>query len=215
MLRLRRTILVAAAVIGLAAATTGPADAGVIGRSYTADATTTVKKLGQVVVFPTTTYTTHITVVFGQQPTLTGTLVLPPATTTLKLGSLGLVDITMSAADPSPVTGTIDFEGTLWHVSADQTFNVRIDKISPHGVPWINLVGSTCHTDPTTAHLTGTIDWSKIGQSGGPGDYTMAGTYPIPSFKGCGVLNNPLLTTLVSGPGNPISLHLTKPVVIS
>ena len=214
-MRKRTSALVAGAALVLAGATMSPAHAGVIGRSYTADATTTVKKIGQKVVFPTTTFTTHITVVYNQQPTLTGTLQLPAATTTLSLGSLGLVDITMRAADPTPVNGTITFSGTQWQIAADQGFTVAIDKISPHGIPWINLVPSTCRTAATTAHLTGTIDWAKIGQPGGPGDYTMSGAYTIPSFKGCGLLVNPVLNTLVSGPSNPINLHLTKPVVIS
>lgn len=173
--------------------------------SWAANATTTVKKLGQRVDFPTTSFTGTI------QPlerTLAGPLVLPPAKTSVKLGDLDLVRITMEAADPSPVSATIDVDDTLWTVHAQQTFAIKIRRLSgPANL--VNLVKPGCGTAPTTADLTGTVDFAKVGQPGGPGDYTMSGSYTIPEFTGCGPVMSSLLTSLVSGPGNPLSVHFT------
>lgn len=178
--------------------------------TWKADATTTVKKLNQVVPFPQTTFTATVTSGTATNPaTLVGTLVLPPTKTKLKLGTLDLVTITMEVAEPTQVTGTIAVDGPVWTVDAQQSFRVRITKISPSGSPWINLVRPGCQTSVTTAHLTGTIDFTKAGSPGGPGDYVMAGSYPIPRFSGCGLLVNPVLNSLVAGPGNPLSVHFT------
>lgn len=178
--------------------------------SWKADATTTVKKLRQVVPFPQTTFTATITSGTATTPaTLAGDLVLPPTKTKLRLGTLDLVTITMEVAEPTQVTGTIAVDGPVWTVAAEQSFRVRITKIAPSGTPWVNLVRPGCQTSVTTAQLTGTIDFTKAGSPGGPGDYVMAGSYPIPRFSGCGILINPVLNSLVAGPGNPLSVHFT------
>jgi hypothetical protein len=55
----------------------------------------------------------------------------------------------------------------------------------------------------TTANLTGDIDLT-----GSSLDTTLDGTYAIPAFTGCGNIVGPVLNTLVSGPGNTLSVDL-------
>lgn len=204
-----RVAAVAAALSGMTAATlavgAAPAEAKPFQLTWSADATTTVAKLDQQVTFPATTFTGTVK---PQKKRLTGPLVLPPATTSVRLGSLDLVHITMEVADPSPVKASIEVDGTVWTVTAKQSFSIRITKLTGPA-KLVNLVKDGCGTARTTAALTGTVDFAKVGEPGGPGDYTMSGSYPIPDFSGCGALMNPLLTQLVSGPGNPLSVHFT------
>jgi hypothetical protein len=173
--------------------------------TWNAAATTTATKLGQQIAFPATTFTAKIR---PRKRTLSGPLVLPPATTSVKLGKLDLVKITMQVAEPSKVTGRIKVDGPVWTIGAKQSYRVLITKVSgPAGL--VNLVKPGCGTARTTATLTGKVDFTKIGQPGGPGDYTMGGSYPIPKFTGCGLVMDGLLSSLVSGPGNPLSVHFT------
>ncbi|MEP9361482.1 hypothetical protein ABLE68_00860 [Nocardioides sp. CN2-186] len=174
--------------------------------TWNADATTTVKKLGTEIAFPTTQFTGTIKPLKRK---LSGPLTLPAAKTAAGLGDLDLVHITMEVADPSPVRGSIDVDDTLWTITAKQSFAVHITKVFGLG-DLINLVKPGCGTARTTATLRGTVDFAKAGQPGGPDDYTMSGTYPIPEFTGCGALMDSLLTSLVSGPDNPLSVHFTS-----
>jgi hypothetical protein len=173
--------------------------------TWKAEATSTVAKLDQDVTFPATSFTGTI---LPLERTLSGPLVLPPAKTSLKLGDLDLVKITMEAADASPVDATIQVDDTLWTVQATQTFSIKIRRLTGPA-DLVNLVKPGCGTAPTTASLSGTVDFAKFGQPGGPGDYTMSGSYAIPEFTGCGALMDSLLTDLVSGPGNALSVHFT------
>jgi hypothetical protein len=174
--------------------------------TWNAAATTTATKLGQQIDFPATTFTAKIR---PKKRTLSGPLVLPPATTSIKLGQLDLVKITMQVAEPSKVTGKINVDGTVWTIDAQQSYRVLITKVTgPAGL--VNLVKPGCGTARTTAALSGTVDFAKVGAPGGPGDYTMSGSYPIPEFSGCGLLMDGLLSSLVSGPDNPLSVHFTS-----
>ncbi|MBZ5736623.1 hypothetical protein [Nocardioides mangrovi] len=216
-----RAALTALALSGIMTTTlaTAPADAVPVARAahqaqkakpfsltWNADATTTVKKLGTEVAFPTTQFTGTIKPLKRK---LSGPLALPPAKTAAGLGDLDLVHITMEVADASPVKGTIDVDDTVWSITAKQSFAIHITKVSGVG-DLINLVKDGCGTARTTATLSGTVDFAKIGQPGGPGDYTMAGAYSIPEFTGCGALMDSVLTSLVSGPDNPLSVHFTE-----
>jgi hypothetical protein len=189
--------------------TSSPASAEPISMTWNADATTTVKKLGQRIVFPRTTFAATVTP-STSSGTITGRLDLPAAVSTTRLGSLVLATMTLKTADASPVAGTAIFDGPVWHVTARQSFRIKLLRISPLGLPWINLVGPYCQTGMTTATLTGDIDFTKLGQPGGPTDYNMSGNYTIPSFSGCGWLLTPALNALVSGPGNPLNVHFTS-----
>jgi hypothetical protein len=174
--------------------------------TWNAAATTTATKLGQQIDFPATTFTATIR---PKKRTLSGPLVLPPATTAIKLGQLDLVKITMQVAEPSQVTGKIKVDGPVWTIDAQQSYRVLITKVTgPAGL--VNLVKPGCGTARTTATLSGTVDFAKVGAPGGPGDYTMSGSYPIPEFTGCGLLMDGLLSSLVAGPGNPLSVHFTS-----
>lgn len=174
--------------------------------TWNADATTTVKKLGNQITFPTTQFTGKIKPAKNK---ITGPLTLPPAKTKVGLGKLDLVHITMEVADASKVKGDIAVDGSVWTINATQSFVIHITKVSGVG-ELINLVKPGCTTARTTATLSGTVDFAKGNQPGGPGDYTMSGSYAIPEFSDCGALMTPLLTQLVSGPDNPLSVHFTS-----
>jgi hypothetical protein len=201
----------AALAAGLATALAAPAHAAPpppFTLGYHAAATTTVKKLGQEVDFPATTFEPTVTLREGAPSTVEGPLALPAADTSLRLGSLKLVTITLQTDQASPVYGVVTIDGPVWTISSQQTFSVHITKIAPFGVKHVNLVGRNCRTAPTTASLVGTLDFSKVGRPGGPDNTVMSGSYAVPRFTGCGLVT-PMLNTLVSGPANPISVHLT------
>ena len=208
----RVAVATAMSAIGITAAVVTAPAAHADGFTITshAEVTSTIKKNAQVVTFPTTTSTATITPGTSTSPArISAVMDLPAATTTMKLGRLDLVRVTMRSESTAPTTGTIDVDGPVWTIHATQKFRVRITKISPIGLPWINLVRPGCQTAETSAALTGTLDFSKGNQAGGPGNYWLRGTYTIPSFTGCGLLNNPLLTAIVSGPGNTLAAHFT------
>src|SRR6478735_289662 len=127
--------------------------------TWDAAATTTATKLGQQIAFPATTFTAKIR---PRKRTLSGPLVLPPATTSVKLGQLDLVKITMQVAEPSKVTGRIKVDGPVWRINAKQSYRVLITKVTgPAGL--VNLVKPGCGTARTTANLSGQVDFTKIG----------------------------------------------------
>jgi outer membrane receptor protein involved in Fe transport len=207
-------VVVAAALSTLGLAATVAAAPAAHAASFTitsqAEVTSTIKRTGQKVTFPVTTSTATITPGTETTPaTISSTLDLQPATTSMRLGSLDLVTITLQSVATAPTTGTIDVDGPVWHVDATQPFRIRILKISPAGLPRVNLVRSGCQSGATSAALTGTIDFSEAGQPGGPGDYWLRGSYRIPAFSHCGLLLDGLLTSLVSGRGNSLDAHFT------
>ncbi|ORM27763.1 hypothetical protein [Williamsia sp. 1135] len=195
--------------VGLAVA--GPANAFDLPIDYTANTTTVLKKLNQKVTFPATGLTSVLSTEDFSTGTLTGELNLPTTTTDLKLGSLNLATVTLSIVDPSPVTGTVKFaeDFTTVALKAQQSFKVKINSIQPLGLDTgsanLNLLpaGAHCETSVTTADLAGTIDLSGTSL-----DTTLSGTYPIPAFTGCGNLVGPVLNSLVSGPGNTLTVAL-------
>ena len=126
------TAVAGAAALALTVVAAPAAQADSFDATWKADATTTVATLGQTVHFPTTTFTGTITPQTDTTPaTITGPLVLPQATSSVRLGSLELVTMTLQAADPTPVKGTIRVVGPVWHISAHQGFRVKVLRISP------------------------------------------------------------------------------------
>lgn len=201
--------MVTALAVGLAFA--GPANAFDLPIDYTANTSTVIKKLNQKLTFPATQLASVLSTEDLKTGTLTGELELPKTTTDLKLGPLNLATITLSIVDPSPVDGTVKFaeDFSSVAVNAHQSFKVKINSIEPLGIDTgsanLNLLAANanCVTSVTTANLTGTIDLS-----GKSLDTTLSGSYPIPAFTGCGNLVGPVLNSLVSGPGNTLTVAL-------
>lgn len=120
-------------------------------------------------------------------PIIPGKLSVPSvATATLQIEPLG------------PAKGSFD----SGKIDATQQFNVRIVKLAPALLGFINLVPNTCMTEtPATMKLSGKL-------SGLFDPATLKGSYTLPKFKGCGLLT-PLVSSLTSGGGNSVQVHLT------
>ena len=98
------------------------------------------------------------------------------------------------------LTGTVDL--TASKLTTTTRFTLQVVDVHQDQLPKINLVKPTCRTSaPSTLTLTNTTPVDLFQP------ITMVGTYTIPSFTGCGVLT-PLLSLLLSGPGNTMTLDL-------
>ncbi|EAP99519.1 hypothetical protein JNB_05085 [Janibacter sp. HTCC2649] len=158
--------------------------------NYNADVTSTIKKLNQTVNFPRGSAKTSINLSTRQ---ITGSVTLPPASTTMAIAGLPLVKVTQQVEQVGSVTGSL---GDASAITVTQRFNIRITRVEALGIP-INLVPSTCITStPVSAVLTG-----KLGGFYDP--YTLSGTYTIPKFKDCGI-NTLLLNLAIPGPDNTL-----------
>lgn len=120
-------------------------------------------------------------------PIIPGKLSVPSvATATLKIEPLG------------PAKGSFD----SGRISATQRFNVRVVKLAPAVLGFINLVPKTCMTEtPATMKLSGKL-------TGLFDPATLKGSYTLPKFQGCGLLT-PVISSLTSGPGNSVQVHLS------
>lgn len=190
----------------------GPASAAIpLDIDYTANTSTVIKKLNQTVTFGATDLTTNLLLENDlSSGTLSGELNLPKTSTKLMLGPLNLATITVSIVDPSEVTGTVGIDMDTFDLSlnAQQSFKIRIDSIQPLGISTgsanLNLLAkdANCVTSATTATLSGSANLNESL------DTVLSGTYAIPEFTGCGNVVGPVLNSLVSGPGNTLSVDL-------
>jgi hypothetical protein len=131
---------------------------------------------------------------------LSATLSLPPATGSFT--ELGIVPVTATAKfiNDGPTTGRINTDtGT---VSTKSKITLQLTKLSVAGIPV--AVGSSCETaNPVVVRLKSQKGFNVLG--GG----TMAGTYTIGDFQGCG-LATALINLTIPASGNTISLTLGK-----
>jgi hypothetical protein len=129
-----------------------------------------------------------------------GTLSLPPATASFTV--LGLPSVaTTTFNQVGPVTGSVNVQTGA--VVATAKVNIQITSLSEAGLPI--YVGPDCQTVvPATITVTSQPGWGVI--KGG----TLAGTYSIPLFNNCGLLDAlaPVINVIIPGPGNTISLNL-------
>jgi hypothetical protein len=149
------------------------------------------------VVVPTSVVRTQVDL---DAKTLTGSAALAPLTAKLNLAHLIGVTSTVRVAPTGPLTGTIDLAAS--RLTTTTTFTLEVTNVHLDAAPAINLVGPGCRTSkPTTLTLQNTspVDIFQ--------PITTRGTYTIPSFTHCGVLT-PLLTLLLSGPNNTMTLVL-------
>jgi hypothetical protein len=152
-------------------------------------ASTHLAKLNQTVSVPKGTFKGQVDLVTQK---LTGSISLPPASTTVKIAGVGLATATFKIAEVKPVTGTVSFS-TL-QAKATSVFDIRVTKVAPAVAPSLNLVGTSCKTStPVTVTMSGTASLTAAS--------TFKGTYTIPPLAGCGLLTT-VLNQLVPGPGN-------------
>jgi hypothetical protein len=174
--------------IGVAAPSAGAANP-TFPFDWSINASTHLQKLNQTVSVPKGTFKGRVDLVTKK---LTGTISLPPASTTLAVAGVGLATATFKIAQMKPVTGTVDFS-TL-QAKATSVFDIKVIKVAPALTPSVNLVGSSCKTStPVKVTMSGRANLT--------GSSTFKGTYTIPPLAGCGLLT-PVLNQLVPGPGN-------------
>lgn len=111
----------------------------------------------------------------------------------------GVATATMKIVPIAPAKGTL----AAGNVDITQDFNIQVTRLTPAGFSWLNLVPSTCKTStPVSMKLTGAFSVT---------DTKLTGDYTIPSFKGCGLLLTPIITSLTSGSGNTVNASFTLP----
>jgi len=194
---LRRYAVAALLVVGVlgfaSPAQAAPIDVNfnnVTGSTFLAKPKTTVE-------VPKSSITTKVDLDAG---TLTGQVNIPNLTAHLNLLSLLNVTSIVKIVPVGDLTGTIDLGASK--LSTTTRFTLQILDVHLNATPQINLVSSTCRTiTPTTLTLTNTTPVDIFNGT------TVTGSYTIPPFTRCGLLT-PLLTLLLSGPGNTMTLVL-------
>ncbi len=185
------SIVLVLGVSGSAIAVSSTAGADPFRFTATVKAQTTLAKLQQTVVIPPGKFHGAITSGNNNVGHLTGTLKLPPATTTLKITGIGLATVTVSLVPTKKVVGTLNPSTFL--LVATSRFNIHVNSVKPLGLP-VNVVGNNCVTStPVKLTFSGTI--SPL--SGG----SVSGTYTIPRLANCGAVTA-VLNAAVAGPGN-------------
>jgi hypothetical protein len=185
------TFLMAFSILGAAGA---PASAaGGIPFNYWVDATTTLKKLNQTVTVPRGTFVGSIdTATFD----LTGSITLPAAKAPVKVAGLPLATATFKMTEVKPVTGHLDLNTLI--VTATSVINIQIVKVTPIGLPFVNLVGNYCKTSkPVSVTMSGSYSGNVF-----------RGTYTIPPLQNCGAATA-ALNLVVPGPGNTFTAVVT------
>jgi hypothetical protein len=198
---LRRTLMLATtALLGAAAAVAvaAPAQAAPIPINFNnVTGTTHLAKPNVDVDVPTSSVQTQVDL---ETNTVTGTANLANLTAKLNLANLIGVTSTVKIVPVGGLTGTIDLGASK--LSTTTRFTLQVVDVHLDVAPRINLVKSNCRTvraSTLTLNNTTPVDLFQ--------PITMVGTYTIPPFTGCGILT-PLLSLLLSGPNNTMTLNL-------
>jgi hypothetical protein len=90
------------------------------------------------------------------------------------------------------VVGHVNFANL--QTAATSVFNIRVVKVSPVGLPAVNLVGDSCRTSrPVRVRMTGPASLTEPSR--------FRGTYTIPPLENCGA-STTVLNQMFPGPGN-------------
>jgi hypothetical protein len=193
-------MLAATALVGAAAAVAvaAPAQAAPIPINFNnVTGTTHLAKPNVDVAVPTSSVQTEVDL---ETNTVTGTANLANLTAKLNLANLIGVTSTVKIVPVGGLTGTIDLGASK--LSTTTRFTLQVIDVHLDVAPRINLVKSSCRTvraSTLTLNNTTPVDLFQ--------PITMVGTYTIPPFTGCGLLT-PLLSLLLSGPNNTMTLKL-------
>jgi hypothetical protein len=134
--------------------------------------------------------------------TMKGDTRIPDLTVHMTL--LGFIPTTsvVRLVPTAPTTAKIDVPAGK--VTATTKFRMEVLRVSSDWLPSVNLVPSGCRTSKeSVATLRNTTPPNFLYMR-------MAGTFSIPSFTHCG-LSTPLLTALLSGGGNKMTLDFGAP----
>ncbi|HET6952631.1 MAG TPA: lipase family protein [Acidimicrobiales bacterium] len=198
-LRRRARIVAATALGALAVGTVGaapPASAAPIVLDWTADVDSQVGGLiNKTVEFPQGTFAGEVDLGTGG---LTGDIALPPGT--LTFNAFGLIPVTteIKVEPEGPVTGAIDL--TDLSVTANLSFDIKITQFKLAGLSVLNANNDCRTTAPIAAALAGQLDPSL-------GAATLAGTYTIGNFSGCGFFGA-FVNLFTAGPNNSLTASL-------
>jgi nicotinamide mononucleotide (NMN) deamidase PncC len=190
------TASVAVAVTGLAYAQ--PAQAAPIDLVFAnTTGTTFIAKQKVTAEIPTSVVKTSIDL---DAKTLTGSAQIPDLTVHLKLAGLIPTTSIVRIVPQGGLTGTVDLGANK--LSTTTTFKLQVLKVFQDALPKLNLVSNGCISKTaTSATLTNTTPIDIFSTT------TVSGSYTIPAFTKCGLLT-PLLTTLLAGGGNTLTLNL-------
>ncbi|TQS39742.1 hypothetical protein [Cryptosporangium phraense] len=198
MRRLLATLTAAFAATAVGLALAQPAQAAPIDLVFAnTTGTTFIAKQKVTAAIPTSVVKTSIDL---DAKTLTGTAEIPDLTVHLKLASLIPTTSIVRIVPQGGLTGTVDLAANK--LSTTTTFKLQVLRVFQDSLPGLNLVSAGCTTKTaTSATLTNTTPIDIFSTT------TVEGTYKIPAFTHCGLLT-PLLTTLLAGDGNKLTLNL-------
>ncbi|MBA8924852.1 hypothetical protein BC739_002051 [Kutzneria viridogrisea] len=169
---------------------------------YRVDVRTTIKKLhSDLVAGPGTLDGSFVITAGGGsfRVDITGTLTLPPSRGYFV--SFGFVPVTATVTlTPSDKVTAVLLDGKL---TTTIKLGMRLSEVKVNGTPLD--VGTHCES-AQPLEITQSGAFSSPLTSG-----SIAGSYTIPPFHGCGATEDldPLFTGLVSGPGNSVKTTLT------
>lgn len=178
---------------------------------------TKIAKLGQAMSIGRGKFRALIKAVDDDVPNpLIGEMSMPPAPGYFVVFRFMPVTNNTSFVQVGDATGTIDLADTAGaKTKVKVKLKLVISEVKQNGVPLD--VGPDCHTvTPVDIDLSGTINLGarRVNETEPVTEAdraaTIKTTYAIPAFTGCGVTENlsPLMTGLVSGPGNELITYL-------
>jgi hypothetical protein len=206
-IRLRRTIAaisagslaVAGLLVAVPSASAAPADDS-LDASYPITGSTSIASTNSSMKLGPGTLDAVLNV---DNDTFTADLNLPPATGSFT--ELGFVPVTATTEFISDGATTGSVDGNTGGIASTSKIIIRLTdvKIAGLDVP----VGNSCQTSPATVSLTSEAGFNVL--TGG----NVSGTYTIPQFSNCGLLNTPIINAVIPGSGNKITLALGTPTV--
>lgn len=196
------------AAVGMGVLAGVPAAAGadpvVLTVAYDASGTSTVAKTNSTVALGPATLTTKL----DAKGNFTGSLPLPPTTTSFNALGLLPTKATITFLPAGPVTGFLSAHPTP-AVTSTATYYLKLSDVTVAGLP--AFVGDHCQTEQPVAIPANTPAGQTFNITTGG---TVTGTYTIGDFADCGLIT-PLINLLVPGPGNTATLQLSNGRVIT
>lgn len=194
-------ILCSAAPAFAASSTADPSPDTTLTVQYDASGTSTVARTGSTITLAPTTATMQLDPFGGGA--FTGSMPLPPTTTSFKAVGLLPVHGTVSFVPAGGLTGSLSQTPPL-RVAATASYYLQLSDVTVAGVP--AFVGDHCRTvNPVTIDVA-TPEGQRFDLTDG-GELT--GSYRIGLFAHCG-LSTALIDLLVPGSGNTVSLTLSN-----
>lgn len=206
---LKRVMVLAAVGASMLIAVPGTASAGTAGPvvltvAYDVSGTSTVAKTNSTIDLGPAT----LTVGLDAQGNFTGTLPLPPATTSFKALGLLPTTATVNFVPAGPVTGALSAHPNVM-ITSTATYYLRLSDVSVAGLP--AFVGDHCQTKQPVTIPANTPDGQTFNITAGG---TVTGTYTIGDFDDCALMT-PLINLLVPGAGNTVSLQLSNGHIVT